>query len=141
MDFIKNIHDSFVKETVKSTFRQLFAKIARELSVPVSDVQIGIRYSKENISFTMLKKYMVKKDFNFEDYTDLTADNTLKLLSTIAQAGIMFAKELNCEIEYIAIILSKNGDAFPRAALLQNKGLLVADLFKIREINIEKEIF
>jgi large-conductance mechanosensitive channel len=120
---------------VKNTFNKVFNNLAKELVVPVEEIQIAIYYEEKKQKYAVYHKNEKKKDFDIGNYIEAVIDwsgGTALIENTIAQGGTKYAKEYESEIDAIKIVMIQVKDSFPRAVLLVGGE-------KKRPVNIEEE--
>lgn len=128
---------SAVSTIVKNTFGKVFNNLAKEMNVPVENLQLGIYYVAGLQKYEVYNQFKREKEIDdFGSYCGTIIDwsgGSAIIESQITTAGIMFSKELKCNIDSIKIIMAYKKDSLPNTVLLQ-------DMKKVRSINIEKEL-
>lgn len=123
-----------ISHICKNIFNKIFKNLAEELNIDIADIQIGILFENGISVYEVYNKFTKVKNIELSDYC-----NIMDLLvgievinSTINQAGAGYAKELNCDIKCINVILQYNGGKMPNAILLKDND-------KIRNIDIQQD--
>ena len=127
---------SAVSTIVKNTFGKVFNNLAKEMNVPVENIQLGIYYVAGLQKYEVYNQFKKEKDFEIGDYVGTVIDwggGTALLESTLSQSGARYAKECGCEVDSIKVIMAFKKDCLPDAVLM-------AEGKKVRNINIETEI-
>ena len=127
---------SAVSTIVKNTFGKVFNNLAKEMNVPVENIQLGIYYVAGLQKYEVYNQFKKEKDFEIGDYVGTIIDwggGTALLESTLSQSGIRYAKEVGCNVDSIKVIMAYKKDCLPDAVLM-------AEGKKVRNINIETEI-
>lgn len=124
---------SAVSGLVAKTFNKIFKKVAEELNEPVENIQLGIYYVGSSFKYEAYRNFVKEKDIELDNYLNILEIGLSSTIdSTIGQAGPRFAKECECEMSNINIIMKYREGELPAAVLMAKEQ-------KVRLVDIETE--
>lgn len=126
---------SHLSYIAKNTFNKIFTNLSKEMGEEVNKIQLGIYYTNGMQKYEVYRNLKKEKDIELNKYVGSVIDftgGTEVINATISQSGPVYAKELNCELDEISVIMQYKEKSLPMAVLMKKKE-------KVRNIDIEKE--